>query len=173
MCLVSEGLHTAPRLLQDGRQTASAPVSTSLLSCSFLGCPCCPLASTPCCPHHVPHSLCPFPSAACPGFALPPASMHNSCQALQPSSLKPTGSRSAWQCGQSFISHLHPNFVLTANSSSTTVLSSSCPRFRGVESISRQGGTTQAFIPKVANLGPTGQIQPLSILFGCTMLFES
>lgn len=66
-----------------------------------------------------------------------------------------------------------PRLCPHSHSSSTTVLSSSCPRFRGVESISRQGGTTQAFIPEVANLGPTGQIQPLSILFGCTMLFES
>ena len=56
------------------------------------------------------HSLCLFPSAASPGCASLPASMHTSCQALKPSSSKLHGPDLPIKLGKSVVQVSHPPY---------------------------------------------------------------
>lgn len=111
LCTVDDRLHT-PAGLQQGRgQTASAlgPASLPLASPG----PGLPLPPSDLCtrhPCHCHHSLCLFPSATCPGCASLPASIHRSCQAWKPSSLKLHGPDLPIKLGNSVVQGSHPPY---------------------------------------------------------------
>ena len=112
-----------------------------------------------------------------PGLALPPASMHNSCLALQQSSLKPAGADPPTPPGNGVVQASLLTSTPTLSSLSFFTYNSSLlliPQARQSRVSSQVGRHRAGFIPEVANLGPTGQIRPPKYaLFGRTLLFEN
>ena len=153
LCTVGGRLHTPARLQQGRGQTTSAlgPASLTLASSSSLDCPCCPLTSAPTAHATATHSLFLFPSAACPGCASLPASMHGSCRPWNP----PPRSYMVQTCPSSITvwSRFHIHLILTA----TLHLHQLLP-------------------PHTSFCKPNdyrSNVAPKYIFFGCTMLSEN